>query len=321
MKALRIGSRGSVLALWQANHIRERLSREAGVDAEVIVLKTSGDRFQKGHVNQIGLKGVFIKELEDALLEGRVDLAVHSMKDVPTEIPAGLAFPAVCRREDVRDALVSQSGAKLSQLPSGARVGTGSLRRQSQLRHHRPDLDLRELRGNVDTRLRKAERGEYDAVVLAKAGLDRLGWSERITEVIPTAVSLPAVGQGALGIEARADDADVVALLKRLNDPETRAGVSAERALLAKQGWVPGALGRMGTHGGREAGAGGVCALARWHKLPSQEGGRRRGRSRSPGTPTRRGDAGGRGGPDTATGGERNWQELSRDRSRGSALW
>jgi hydroxymethylbilane synthase len=234
LRALRIGSRGSLLALWQANHIRERLSREAGVASEVVVIKTSGDRFQKGNVNQIGLKGVFIKELEDALLEGRVDLAVHSMKDVPTEIPAGLVFPAVCRREDVRDALVAQSGAKLAQLPGGARVGTSSLRRQAQLRHHRPDLDLRELRGNVDTRLRKAERGEYDAVVLAKAGLDRLGWSGRITEVLSTDVSLPAVGQGALGIEARTDDPEVLETLARLDDSETRAGVTAERALLAK---------------------------------------------------------------------------------------
>jgi hydroxymethylbilane synthase len=234
LKPLRIGSRGSVLALWQANHIRERLSREAGVESEIFIIKTSGDRFQQGNVNQIGLKGVFIKELEDALLANRVDLAVHSMKDVPTEIPAGLTIGAICRREDVRDALVAQSGAKLDQLPAKARVGTSSLRRQSQLRHHRPDLDLRELRGNVDTRLRKVESGEYDAVVLAKAGLDRLGWSARITEVLSTDVSLPAVGQGALGIEARADHAEVMKVLAQLDDGETRAGVTAERALLAK---------------------------------------------------------------------------------------
>src|SRR3989441_10106486 len=161
---------------------------------EIILIKTSGDRFQQANVNQIGLKGVFIKELEDALFEGRVDLAVHSMKDVPTETPAGVAFPAICQREDVRDCLVAHKrGAKLSDLPPGARVGTSSLRRQSQLRHHRPDLDMHELRGNVDTRLRKAEQGEYDAVVLAKAGLDRLGWSDRISEAISTDISLPAV--------------------------------------------------------------------------------------------------------------------------------
>lgn len=235
MRPLRIGSRGSLLAQWQANSIHNLLARTAGVQAEIILIKTSGDRFQQANVNQIGLKGVFIKELEDALLEGRVDLAVHSMKDVPTETPAGLAFPAICQREDVRDCLVAHKlGAKLSDLPPAARVGTSSLRRQSQLRHHRPDLDLLELRGNVDTRLRKVERGDYDAVVLAKAGLDRLGWSARITEVISTDISLPAVGQGALGIEARADDREVLDLLVRLDHAETRAAVTAERALLAK---------------------------------------------------------------------------------------
>ncbi len=235
MRALRIGSRGSLLAQWQANSIRNLLARTAGVKAEIILIKTSGDRFQQANVNQIGLKGVFIKELEDALFEGRVDLAVHSMKDVPTETPAGLAFPAICQREDVRDCMVAHKpGAILSGLPPGARVGTSSLRRQSQLRHHRPDLDMRELRGNVDTRLRKVEQGEYDAVVLAKAGLDRLGWSDRITEVISTDISLPAVGQGALGIEARADDQEVLDLLVPLDHAETRAAVTAERALLAK---------------------------------------------------------------------------------------
>jgi len=235
LRALRIGSRGSLLAQWQANSIRNLLARTAGLKAEIILIKTSGDRFQQANVNQIGLKGVFIKELEDALFEGRVDLAVHSMKDVPTETPAGLAFPAICQREDVRDCLVAHKrGAKLSDLPPGARVGTSSLRRQSQLRHHRPDLDMHELRGNVDTRLRKAEQGEYDAVVLAKAGLDRLGWSDRISEVISTDISLPAVGQGALGIEARADDQEVLDLLAQLDHAETRAAVTAERALLAK---------------------------------------------------------------------------------------
>ncbi len=234
MRPLRIGSRGSVLARWQAEAIRERLTRLTGVPAEIVFIKTSGDRFQQVQINQIGLKGVFIKELEDALLEGRVDLAVHSMKDVPTQIPAGLALPAICEREDVRDSLVAASRAKLAQLSTGARVGTSSLRRQAQLRHHRPDLDLRELRGNVDTRLRKLERGDYDAIVLAKAGLDRLGWSDRITEVIPTEVCLPAVGQGALGIESRADDPEVPDLLRQLDHRETRAAVTSERALLAE---------------------------------------------------------------------------------------
>ncbi len=235
MKRLRIGSRGSVLAQWQANFVRGRLAQLAGVEAEIILIKTSGDRFQQANVNQIGLKGVFIKELEDALLDARVDLAVHSMKDVPTEIPSGLTFPAICEREDVRDALVGhEKGASLAGLPQGARVGTSSLRRQSQLRNFRPDLKLLELRGNVDTRLKKVERGDYDAIVLAKAGLDRLGWSARVSEVIPTEISLPAVGQGALGIEARAEDGSVLDLLARLDHAETRAAVTAERALLAK---------------------------------------------------------------------------------------
>ena len=235
MRRLRIGSRGSVLAQWQANFVRERLAQLAGVEAEIILIKTSGDRFQQANVNQIGLKGVFIKELEDALLDARVDLAVHSMKDVPTEIPSGLTFPAICKREDVRDALVGhEKGASLAGLPQGARVGTSSLRRQSQLRYFRPDLKLLELRGNVDTRLKKVESGDYDAIVLAKAGLDRLGWSAKISEVIPTEISLPAVGQGALGIEARAEDRSVLDLLARFDHAETRAAVTAERALLAK---------------------------------------------------------------------------------------
>ena len=234
MRPLRIGTRGSALALWQANAVRDRLARASRVEAEIVVIKTSGDRFQQAPVGQIGLKGVFIKELEDALLEGRVDLAVHSMKDVPTEIPAGLAFPAICEREDPRDALVTRTGAKLAELVAGARVGTSSLRRQSQLRHYRPDLDLRDLRGNVDTRLKKLDRGDYDAVVLAKAGLDRLGWSQRINEVLSTDVSLPAVGQGALGIEARADDREVLDAMAGLDHAETRDAVTAERALLAE---------------------------------------------------------------------------------------
>ncbi|MFY9583053.1 MAG: hydroxymethylbilane synthase [Candidatus Acidiferrales bacterium] len=234
MRPLRIGSRGSVLAMWQANAVRGRLERVVGVEAEIVTIKTSGDRFQQANIAQIGLKGVFIKELEDALLEGSVDFAVHSMKDVPTEIPAGLAFPAICEREDVRDALLSHSGAKLAALPAGARIGTSSLRRQAQIRHIRPDLDLGDLRGNVDTRLRKLERGDYDAIVLAKAGLDRLGWSNKITEVIPPEVSMPAVGQGALGIEARADDREVLEVLAQLEHPPTRVAVTAERALLAE---------------------------------------------------------------------------------------
>ncbi len=242
MKPLRIGTRGSALALWQANHIRERLAKEFSVAAEIVIIKTSGDQFTQSAVSQLGMKGVFIKELEDALLDRRVDLAVHSMKDVPTEIPDGLTFPAITKREDQRDCLVSRDGATLSSLAAGAKVGTGSLRRQAQLRHHRPDLDLRELRGNVDTRLRKLEEGMYDAIVLAKAGLDRLGAAGKITEVLEPGVMLSAVGQGALGIESRsaeasgADGADreFSAWLSALDDSATRAGVTAERALLSE---------------------------------------------------------------------------------------
>jgi hydroxymethylbilane synthase len=235
VKPVRIGSRGSMLATWQAKHIAQRLAK-LGVETEIIYIKTSGDRFQQAGVNQIGVKGVFIKEIEDALLESRVDIAVHSMKDVPTETPAGLSFPAICEREDPRDCLVSHSGEAFAKLPKGARVGTSSLRRQAQLRHARQDLVFMDLRGNVDTRLQKLERGDYDAIVLAKAGLDRLGWSGRITEVLPTDICLPAVGQGVLGIEARTKDVaeggELGAFLATLDHAPTRAAVTAERALL-----------------------------------------------------------------------------------------
>lgn len=234
MRKLRIGSRGSQLALWQANHIGAELVRLHRVEWEIVIIKTSGDRFQQSAPPQMGLKGIFTKELEEALLDGRIDLAVHSMKDVPTDIPVRLVFPAVTKREDVRDALLSRTGAKLSELPHGARIGTSSLRRRAQLLRARPDLTMLDVRGNVDTRIRKMEQGDFDAVVLAKAGLDRLSLSAKITEVLSCDVSLPAVGQGALGIESRAVDAEVVHLLAALNHTETRAGVTAERALLAE---------------------------------------------------------------------------------------
>ncbi len=233
MRPLRIGSRGSILARWQAEFIRKQLFQVSGVEAEIIIIKTSGDKMQQAPLTQIGGKGIFIKELEEALLEGTVDLAVHSVKDIPTETPSRLHFPAVCRRDDVRDCLVSSKGATLANLKQGARVGTSSLRRQAQLRHHRPDLDLRELRGNVDTRLRKVESGEYDAIVLSKAGLDRLGWSQKITEVLPPEISLPAVGQGAIAIESRVKDTEAADILGKLDDAETRTAIIAERALLA----------------------------------------------------------------------------------------
>lgn len=233
MRHLRIGTRGSLLAKWQAEWVRKQLFASAGVEAEIVIIKTSGDKMQVAPLAQIGGKGIFIKELEEALLEEAIDLAVHSVKDVPTDTPSRLMFPSVCRREDVRDCLVGPSGTTLATLREGARVGTGSLRRQAQLRHIRPDLDVRDLRGNVDTRLRKAESGEYEAVMLAKAGLDRLGWSARITETLSPEIFLPAVGQGAIAIECRLRDTEAAELVGRLDDAETRTAIIAERALLA----------------------------------------------------------------------------------------
>ncbi len=232
MTALRIGSRGSALALWQAEHVRSWLAAR-GQAAEIIRIRTAGDQFQRGSVAGIGLKGVFIKEIEDALLSGQVDLAVHSMKDMPTEIPSGLEIAAIPQREDPRDCLISRRGAKLSGLPEGARVGTSSLRRAAQLRHHRPDLEIAELRGNVDTRLRKVQEGAYDAVVLARAGVKRLGYEGRITEVLEPEVMLPAVGQGALAIETRSANTDLFDLFAAFDHAETRTAISAERAVLA----------------------------------------------------------------------------------------
>jgi hydroxymethylbilane synthase len=236
LRALRIGTRGSALALWQARSIARALRESTGIEPEIVIIKTSGDKFQQTSFSQIGTKGVFIKELEDALLEERIDLAVHSMKDVPTEMPEGLTIAAIGKREDVRDALLSANGATLASLPQGARVGTSSLRRQSQLLLARRDLRILELRGNVDTRIEKLKRGDYDAIVLAKAGLDRLGLSANITEVLPPEVSLPAAGQGAIGIEARAGDAATLRVLTTLEDAETRSAVTAERSALAGLG-------------------------------------------------------------------------------------
>ncbi len=230
MRILRIGTRGSMLAKWQAESVRKRLFAATGMEAEIVIIKTSGDKMQQAPLTQIGGKGIFIKELEEALLEESIDLAVHSVKDVPTDIPSRLMFPAVCRRDDVRDCLV---GSTLANLRHGARVGTSSLRRQAQLKHLRPDLDLRDLRGNVDTRLRKVESGEYEAVMVAKAGLDRLGLSQRISEVLSPEVCMPAVGQGAIAVECRLKDTEAGDLLAPLDDAETRTAIIAERALLA----------------------------------------------------------------------------------------
>jgi hydroxymethylbilane synthase len=239
VKALRIGTRGSTLALWQANYVADALQHQHGVECELVRIRTSGDRLQSASVAQVNDaigaesgKGIFIKEIEEALLARSIDLAVHSMKDVPTEIPAGLGFGAITRREDPRDCLISRSGRALKHLPSGAQIGTSSLRRQAQLRHFRNDLQPVDLRGNVDTRLKKLDAAELDGVILAMAGVNRLGAANRITQVLDTDTMLPAVGQGALGIEIRIADSQVANLVRVLDDPATRACVTAERALL-----------------------------------------------------------------------------------------
>lgn len=242
MKCLRIGTRGSALALWQANFIGDRLRESGGAEIEIVRVRTSGDRMQSSSVAkplaEYGAeniaKGIFIKELEDALLAGSIDLAVHSMKDVPTETPAGLAFPAITQREDPRDCLISRQGRTLKTLPFGARVGTSSLRRQAQLHHYRPDLEVSDLRGNVDTRIKKLEAGEFDSIVLAMAGVNRLGLAGKITQVFDEEIMLPAAGQGALGIETRSGDVQTTEIVAILDHTETRACITAERAVLRK---------------------------------------------------------------------------------------
>lgn len=229
MRILRIGTRGSILAKWQAESIRKQLFAATGMEAEIVIIKTAGDKMQQMPLTQIGGKGIFVKELEEALLEEAIDLAVHSVKDIPTDIHSRLMFPAVCRRDDVRDCLV---GSALTNLRQGARVGTSSLRRQAQLLHLRPDLDIRDLRGNVDTRLRKVESGEYEAVMVSKAGLDRLGQSQRISETLEPDVCMPAVGQGAIAVECRLRDTEAGDILAPLDNAETRTAIIAERALL-----------------------------------------------------------------------------------------
>ena len=235
MARLRIGSRGSQLALWQANHI-SALLRERGHEVEIEIIKTTGDKITDVALAKVGTKGMFTKEIEEALAEGRVDLAVHSLKDLPTGIPPGFEIAAITKRENPRDVFCSRRYASIEELPQGARIGTSSLRRQAQLKASRPDLEIHPLRGNVDTRLRKLEAGEYDAVILAAAGLNRLGKTELVRQVIPTEVMCPAAGQGALGIEIRAGDSVTRQHLVFLDDADGRATTTCERALLNKLG-------------------------------------------------------------------------------------
>jgi len=235
MARLRIGSRGSQLALWQANHI-SALLRERGHEVELEIIKTTGDKITDVALAQVGTKGMFTKEIEDALAEGRVDLAVHSLKDLPTDLPPGFELVAITERVNPRDVLLSVNYDCLDALPKGAKVGTSSLRRQAQLKAFRSDLVVHPLRGNVDTRVRKLEEGEYDAIILAAAGLTRLGKTQLVKEYLPPDFMCPAAGQGALGIEIREGDVAMRKHLEFLNHADSRAATICERTLLSKLG-------------------------------------------------------------------------------------
>lgn len=232
---LRIGTRGSQLALYQANWVKEKLvETHPDLNVMLIKIKTTGDKIQDAPLAKIGGKGLFVKEIEEALIHRRIDLAVHSIKDVPTEFPEGLHLSAITKREDPRDVFVSRDGKILRDLPQKAKIGTSSLRRQAQLLHFRNDLELLPLRGNLGTRLKKLKTMNIDGIVLALAGMKRLGLEERVTEIIPTEISLPAIGQGALGIETRQDDREVEGRIQFLNHKDSWIAVSAERAFLKK---------------------------------------------------------------------------------------
>ncbi|MBI5407521.1 MAG: hydroxymethylbilane synthase [Nitrospirae bacterium] len=235
MKQIRIGSRGSQLALWQARYVQSELEkRHPGLSVTITKIKTTGDQILDVPLAQVGGKGLFVKEIEEALLENEVDIAVHSMKDMPADLPEGLCIAAVPKREDPRDVLISRDGSGFLHLPHGAHVGTSSLRRISQLLNQRPDLRITPLRGNLDTRLKKLDSGAFDAIVLAAAGIRRLGWEGRITEYLPITISLPAIGQGALCIECRKGDTTVFERINGMDHPETRICVRAERAFLKR---------------------------------------------------------------------------------------
>jgi hydroxymethylbilane synthase len=235
MAKLRIGSRGSQLALWQANHVAGLL-REQGHTVEIEIIKTTGDKITDVALAKVGTKGMFTKEIEEALADKRVDLAVHSLKDVPTELASQFELAAIMKREDPRDAFLSVNFETLEELPQSAKIGTSSLRRQAQLKALRPDLETFPLRGNVDTRIRKLESGEYDAIILAAAGVHRLGLHKYVRSRISPDIMCPAVGQGALAIETRSDDGQTRSLLAFLNDAETRVTIECERAVLGAMG-------------------------------------------------------------------------------------
>jgi len=232
---LRIGSRGSQLALWQANHIAGRL-REVGHQVEIQIIHTTGDKITDVALAKVGAKGMFTKEIEEALAAEQIDLAVHSLKDLPTELAKQFEIAAIPAREDPRDALCSRKYSAIEQLPANGKVGTSSLRREAQLKALRPDLEIYPLRGNVDTRLRKLESGDYDAIILAISGLRRLGRTELVRQILPIEAMCPAAGQGALAIEVRAGDGDVSSAMQFLDDAEARSETECERALLKKLG-------------------------------------------------------------------------------------
>lgn len=233
-KRLRIGTRASQLALWQANWTKSELeARYPGIQVELVKIKTMGDKILDVPLAQVGGKGLFVKEIEEAMLRGEIDLAVHSMKDVPTEFPEGLGLVVTTKREDPRDAFISDK-VRFSELRQGARIGTSALRRQAQLLKARPDLEMVIIRGNVETRIRKLKEDNLDAVILAAAGLNRLGFTDVVTELLDTDFSIPAIGQGALGLECRLDDNTTIEALAFLNHADTAAAVAAERALLKR---------------------------------------------------------------------------------------
>ena len=233
LRKLKIGSRGSPLALWQANWIKDQLEEHnPGFSVEIIIIKTSGDKIQDVPLAKIGGKGLFVKEIEEALMNKSIDFAVHSMKDMPIKFPFGLSIASVTKRENPFDALISKNNIQLDDLPQGAKIGTGSLRRVSQLLHYRPDLTLIPLRGNVETRIKKLETEGLDAIILAAAGLKRLGWGDQISEIISPEILLPAMGQGAVGIETRKHDVDNQVLLADMDDEDTHLALDAERQIV-----------------------------------------------------------------------------------------
>ncbi|MBI3600320.1 MAG: hydroxymethylbilane synthase, partial [Nitrospinae bacterium] len=235
MKKIRIGTRGSQLALWQADWVKDRLIEwNPGIEVEIHKIKTTGDKILDAPLSKVGGKGLFVKEIEEALLDNRIDLAVHSMKDVPTDLPDGLCISAITEREDPRDALISKDGLNLKELKKRAKIGTSSLRRQVQLLNFRDDFEIHQLRGNLNTRMKKLSAGDFDAIILAAAGVKRMGWQDKITEYLPYELFLPAIGQGALGIEIRKSDKEMERIAEKFNHKETSLCVRAERAFLKR---------------------------------------------------------------------------------------